>query len=248
MFRERTATTLRHRCSRRARGPEITLEKYAYAGNISDHLRVDMRISGDGVKLQSLSAIADDLLAFEHFHGAGGLSGLRIAPPVEFVLRVGMARIQNLPERGLMTFLNEHRGSKRGDAANTAGVIVMMMRDGGVLDWLARKLLIEEPHEDLGLSLRVRSFHNRQPAWEFHDHSVMRVGCGMPDAIAVGRAPRGHGPGIWAPQQSMERPGTTFEHDDGAVTVEGVTHLRLWPQLDKGGWPCRATLMQEERR
>ena len=72
--------------------------------------------------------------------------------------------------------------------------------------------------------------------------------CGIPDAIAVGRAPRGHGPGIWAPQQSMERPGTTFEHDDGAVTVEGVTHLRLWPQLDKGGWPCRATLTQEERR
>jgi len=31
-------------------------------------------------------------------------------------------------------------------------------------------------------------------------------------------------------------------------TGEGVTHLRLWPQLDKGGWPCRATLTQEERR
>src|SRR5439155_18137814 len=124
-----------------------------------------------------------ELLAFECFHAADGLSGLRIAPPVELVLRVGTARIQDLPKRGLMTFLNEHRGYKRGDAANTAGVIVMMMCDGGVLDWLAQKLLLEEPHEDPGLSLGVRSFHNRQPAWEFHDHGVMRVGCGMPDAI-----------------------------------------------------------------
>jgi len=42
-------------------------------------------------------------------------------------------------------------------------------------------------------------------------------------------------------------PGTTFEREDWAVTVEGVTHLQLWLQPDKGGRPCRATLTKEER-
>ncbi|MGE3540003.1 MAG: hypothetical protein AB7N91_21525 [Candidatus Tectimicrobiota bacterium] len=37
-------------------------------------------------------------------------------------------------------------------------------------------------------------------------------------------------------------PGTTFEREDWVVRVDGVTHLRLWLQPDKGGQPCRATL------
>jgi hypothetical protein len=37
-------------------------------------------------------------------------------------------------------------------------------------------------------------------------------------------------------------PGTTFEREDWAVTAEGVTHLRLWIEPDKGGKPCRATI------
>jgi len=37
-------------------------------------------------------------------------------------------------------------------------------------------------------------------------------------------------------------PSTTFEHEEWAVTVEGVTHLQLVITPDKGGQPCRATL------
>jgi hypothetical protein len=37
-------------------------------------------------------------------------------------------------------------------------------------------------------------------------------------------------------------PGTTFEREEWAVTVEGVTHLQLLITPDKGGQPCRATL------
>ena len=37
-------------------------------------------------------------------------------------------------------------------------------------------------------------------------------------------------------------PGTTFEREDWAVTVEGVTHLRLWIRPDKGGKTCRGTI------
>ena len=37
-------------------------------------------------------------------------------------------------------------------------------------------------------------------------------------------------------------PGTTFEREDWTVLAEGVTHLHLWLQPDKGSTPCRATL------
>jgi hypothetical protein len=37
-------------------------------------------------------------------------------------------------------------------------------------------------------------------------------------------------------------PGTTFEREDWAVTMEGVTHLRLWIKPDKGGKTCRGTI------
>jgi hypothetical protein len=37
-------------------------------------------------------------------------------------------------------------------------------------------------------------------------------------------------------------PGTTFEREEWAVTLEGVTHLQLLITPDKGGQPCRATL------
>jgi hypothetical protein len=37
-------------------------------------------------------------------------------------------------------------------------------------------------------------------------------------------------------------PGTTFEREDWAVTVEGVTHLRLWIRPDKGGKTCRGMI------
>ena len=36
-------------------------------------------------------------------------------------------------------------------------------------------------------------------------------------------------------------PGTTFEREEWAVTLEGVTHLQLVITPDKGGQPCRAT-------
>jgi hypothetical protein len=37
-------------------------------------------------------------------------------------------------------------------------------------------------------------------------------------------------------------PGTTFERENWDVPAEGVTHLRLVIQPDKGNVPCRATL------
>jgi hypothetical protein len=43
-------------------------------------------------------------------------------------------------------------------------------------------------------------------------------------------------------EYTFSPPGTTFEREEWAVTVEGVTHLQLVITPDKGGHPCRATL------
>ncbi len=43
-------------------------------------------------------------------------------------------------------------------------------------------------------------------------------------------------------EYNFSPPGTTFEREDWAVLVAGVTHLQLWMKPDKGGKPCRATL------
>jgi hypothetical protein len=43
-------------------------------------------------------------------------------------------------------------------------------------------------------------------------------------------------------EYNFSPPGTTFEREDWTVTVEGVTHLRLWIKPDKGGKPCRASI------
>jgi hypothetical protein len=43
-------------------------------------------------------------------------------------------------------------------------------------------------------------------------------------------------------EYTFSPPGTTFEREEWAVTVEGVTHLQLVIIPDKGGHPCRATL------
>src|SRR5262249_43439721 len=43
-------------------------------------------------------------------------------------------------------------------------------------------------------------------------------------------------------EYAFSPPGTTFEREEWAVTVEGVTHLQLVITPDKGGHPCRATL------
>jgi hypothetical protein len=43
-------------------------------------------------------------------------------------------------------------------------------------------------------------------------------------------------------EYTFSPPGTTFEREEWAVTVEGATHLQLVITPDKGGSPCRATL------
>jgi len=43
-------------------------------------------------------------------------------------------------------------------------------------------------------------------------------------------------------EYTFSPPGTTFERETWAVTVEGVTHLQLVITPDKGGQPCWATL------
>jgi hypothetical protein len=43
-------------------------------------------------------------------------------------------------------------------------------------------------------------------------------------------------------EYTFSPPGTTFEREVWAVTVDGVTHLQLVITPDKGGQPCRATL------
>lgn len=43
-------------------------------------------------------------------------------------------------------------------------------------------------------------------------------------------------------EYTFSPPGTTFEREEWAVTVEEVTHLQLVITPDKGGQPCRATL------
>jgi hypothetical protein len=43
-------------------------------------------------------------------------------------------------------------------------------------------------------------------------------------------------------EYTFSPPGTTFEREEWAVTVAGVTHLQLVITPDKGGMSCRATL------
>jgi hypothetical protein len=43
-------------------------------------------------------------------------------------------------------------------------------------------------------------------------------------------------------EYTFSQPGTTFEHEEWAIPVEGVTHLQLVITPDKGGAPCHATL------
>ena len=43
-------------------------------------------------------------------------------------------------------------------------------------------------------------------------------------------------------EYTFSPPGTTFEREEWAVTLDGVTHLRIVIIPDKGGKPCRATL------
>jgi hypothetical protein len=43
-------------------------------------------------------------------------------------------------------------------------------------------------------------------------------------------------------EYTFSPPGTTFEREVWAITVEGATHLQLVITPDKGGAPCRATL------
>ena len=43
-------------------------------------------------------------------------------------------------------------------------------------------------------------------------------------------------------EYNFSPPGTTFEREDWAVPVEGITHLRLVIRPDKGGKPFRATI------
>src|SRR4051812_45077044 len=43
-------------------------------------------------------------------------------------------------------------------------------------------------------------------------------------------------------EYNFSPPGTTFEREDWSVVAEGVTHLRLVIEPDKGGMPCRATI------
>ena len=43
-------------------------------------------------------------------------------------------------------------------------------------------------------------------------------------------------------EYTFSPPGTTFEREEWAVTVEVGTHLQLVITPDKGGQPCRATL------
>jgi hypothetical protein len=43
-------------------------------------------------------------------------------------------------------------------------------------------------------------------------------------------------------EYTFSPPGTTFEREEWALTVEGVTHLQMVITPDKGGYPGRATL------
>ena len=43
-------------------------------------------------------------------------------------------------------------------------------------------------------------------------------------------------------EYTFSPPGTTFEREEWAVTLDGVTHLQIVIIPDKGGKPCRATL------
>jgi hypothetical protein len=43
-------------------------------------------------------------------------------------------------------------------------------------------------------------------------------------------------------EYTFSPPGTTFEREEWAVTLYGVTHLQVVIIPDKGGKPCRATL------
>jgi hypothetical protein len=48
--------------------------------------------------------------------------------------------------------------------------------------------------------------------------------------------------GLLRQEYNFSPPDTTFEREEWAVRGDGVTHLQLQIEPDKGGVPCRATL------
>src|SRR5207245_11690114 len=54
-------------CDIGCRRPDIAREDCPRARNVSNNLRVHMRIAADSIEFQALSALTDHLLAFKHF-------------------------------------------------------------------------------------------------------------------------------------------------------------------------------------
>src|SRR5262245_59195962 len=101
-----------------------------------------MRRTADRIQLETLPAFADHFFSFVHFQSSNGLRRLRIAPFVEFILRMRVARFEQRAENRLVTFLNKYRGSHSGGCTHATDVIEMVMRHSDVLYRLLGELFL----------------------------------------------------------------------------------------------------------
>ena len=83
--------------------------------------------AGDRIQPETLSAFADDLVAFVHLKSSDRLCRLPIAPSVQFVLRMRVTRFEERTKDGLVTFLYKYRSSHRRCGAQAPDMIVMVM-------------------------------------------------------------------------------------------------------------------------
>src|SRR5881409_1656981 len=142
------------RCRRRR--IQIGLKQYPRARGVSKNHRIDVLRERNRIKLKRLTALADDLLPLINFDCAGWLRRLAIASFVEFVLGMGMPRLQKGTKNRLISFLYEYRCAHCCGRANASDMVIVVMRNRNNLYRLCWKLFLNRAEQHVGLRLCVR--------------------------------------------------------------------------------------------
>src|SRR6266571_5951908 len=133
----------------RGRRIQIGLKQRTRARGISKNHRIDVLRERNRIKLKRLTTLSDDLLPLRNFDCAGWLRRLAIASFVEFILGMGMPRLQTRTKNRLISFLYEYRCAHCGGRANVSDMVIVVMRNRNKLYRLCRKLFRIAPNSTL---------------------------------------------------------------------------------------------------
>src|SRR5258708_5343661 len=93
---------------------QIRLKECSSACSVCEDHWIDVLGERNGIQLERLPACTDDLPSFEYLDCSDWLRGQAIAPPVQFILRMRVARFQKWPNHRLVTFFNKDGGAHSG--------------------------------------------------------------------------------------------------------------------------------------